>query len=221
MNFLSFDPVTSLSEGGNNYEAIDLQQQMKVGAYFEIGRYNLLSTKKIISYIDYGLAYKMLRAGQTYDLSINDVASGSFEQSYTSHAVLGFFNANNVLGINKNIFFQNTLGVNVEYALSQKIETNDASAFINTYQEDPSKLMAQLHYKFGIGVRIGKQFYAIPTVEIPLLNGWKWEDGRSTIGAFNSRYRPLVISIRFAWLTTPDCPRVWDNDDSTENGGGL
>ena len=31
----------------------------------------------------------------------------------------------------------------------------------------------------------------------------------------------LVISIRFAWLTTPDCPRVWDNDSSTENGGGM
>lgn len=221
MNFIAYDPVTSFSDETSSYSATNLKQQSKLGFYFEVGRYHLLSTKKLISYIDYGVAYKMLKSGQTYDLSIDGVESGSFEQTYTSHAGLAHFNANNVLGINKNFFFQNTLGVNVDYSFSQKLETNDGTAFTGTYQNDPSKLWAQLHYKFGIGIRVGKQLYAIPSVEIPVLNGWKWEGGRSTFGAFNSRYRPVIISVRFAWLTTPDCPRVWDNDDSTKNGGGL
>ena len=218
MNIFKYE----LTLTANGLTAVNLQQQSKVGLYLEVGRYNLLSTTKLISYIDYGIAYKMLRAGQTYDLEQNGVSIGtSYTQSFQSHAGLAHFNANNVLAINKNIFFQNTLGANVDYQFSQKIESTDNTGFTESYQENPSKLVAQLHYKFGIGVRIGKQLYAIPSVEVPLLNGWQWENGRSTFGAFNSRYRPVVISIRFAWLTTPDCPRVWDNDSSTENGGGM
>ncbi len=224
INFMSFDPETTFSENGISYEALDLKQQSKVGAYLEVGRYRLLSTRKLLSYIDYGVAYKMLRSGQTYDLettTLSTLDTNSYTQSFTSHAISGHFNANNVLAINKNIFFQNTLGVNVDYALSQKLETDDETAFVGTYQDETSRLKAQLHYKFGIGFRIGEYLYAIPSVEIPILTAWKWEGGRSTFGAFNSRYHPMIFSVRFSWLTIPSCPKVWDNDDSTKNGGGL
>ena len=223
LNFFKYDPELSITDNGTTYEALNLKQQSKVGAFLEVGRYRLLSTRKLISYIDYGLAYKMLRAGQTYDLRssglLNDTTS--YTQSFINHNVSVNFNANNVLAINKNVFFQNTLGVNVDYAISQKLKTDDATPFIGTYQDETSRLKAQLHYKFGVGIRIGERLYAIPSIEIPLLTGWKWEEGRSTFGAFNSRYHPMIISIRFAWLSKPDCPKVWDNDPSTKNGGGL
>ena len=151
INFMSFDPETTFSENGISYEALDLKQQSKVGAYLEVGRYRLLSTRKLLSYIDYGVAYKMLRSGQTYDLettTLSTLDTNSYTQSFTSHAISGHFNANNVLAINKNIFFQNTLGVNVDYALSQKLETDDETAFVGTYQDETSRLKAQLHYKF-------------------------------------------------------------------------
>lgn len=214
MNFIKYDPLLS-AEG---FFASNLKQQSKVGAYFEVGRYKLLSTKGILSYIDYGLSYKFFRAGQTYDLF---PGNNSYSQDFKSHSAGLHFNANNVMAINKNFFFQNTLGVNADYQFIQKLETNDNTGFTNSYQEDPSKIWAQLHYKFGVGIRIGEVLYAIPSVEIPILNGWQWEGGRSTFGAFNSRYRPVIISVRFAWLNRPDCPKVWDNDSNTTNGGGL
>lgn len=223
LNFFNYNPELTITDNGTIYEALNLEQQSKIGAYLEVGRYKLLSTRKLISYIDYGLAYKMLRSGQTYDLRTSGLLNdtNSYTQSFTNHNISGFFNANNVLAINKNIFFQNTLGVNVDYALSQKVETDDGTPFIGTYQDETSRLKAQVHYKFGVGIRIGERLYAIPSVEIPLLTGWKWEGGRSTFGAFNSRYRPMIISVRFSWLTKPSCPKVWDNDPSTKNGGGL
>ena len=214
LNFFKYEPT--LTEGG--LTATNLTQRSRTGLYLEVGRYRLLSTRKIISYIDYGLAYKLLRSRQTYEL---ENTNGLLEQNYRRHAAVAHFNANNVLAINKNFFFQNSLGINVDYAFSQTLETDDASGFIASYQEEPTKLWAQLHYKFGVGFRISKMWYMIPSVEIPILNGWKWEGGRSTFGAFNSRYRPVIFSLRFAWLTTPDCPKVWDNDSSTKNGGGL
>lgn len=224
-NFFKYEPtLTTSTFQPDVYTALNLKQQSQTGFYFEAGRYHLLSTKKILSYIDYGLAYKMLRAKQTYDLEregFSTTDTTSYVQTYRSQAAVAHFNANNVLAINKNIFFQNTLGVNVDYLFSRTLTTTDNSGFDETYQEEPGRLWAQLHYKFGVGFRIGEMWYMIPSVEIPILNGWQWEDGRSTFGAFNSRYRPVIFSLRFAWLTTPDCPKVWDNDSSIKNGGGL
>jgi hypothetical protein len=214
LDFFEYEPT--LSEAG--LTASNLNHQARTGLYLEVGRFKLLSTKSILSYIDYGLAYKFLRSGQTYELPISNI---NFQQDFERHAALVHFNANNVLAMNKNFFFQNTLGVNVDYAFSQKLETTDVSRFTSTYQEEPTKLWAQLHYKFGLGFRVSNMWYMIPSVEIPIFNGWKWEDGRSTFGAFNSRYRPVIISVRFTWLTQPDCPKVWDNDSNTTNGGRL
>lgn len=225
LDFIAYDPVlTTNTFQPEVLTAINLEQQSQLGLYLEAGRYKLLSTKKPISYIDYGVFYKQLRAGQSYDLVRENFSlfdTTAYSQSYQSHSLGGQFNANNVIAINKNIFFQNTIGANVEYVFSQKLESEDNTGFEETYQEDPSRLRAQIHYKFGIGVRISEMWYAIPSVEIPLLNAWQWEGGRSTFGAFNSRYRPVIFSIRFTWLTKPDCPKVWDNDDATKNGGGL
>ena len=201
--------------------------------YLEVGRYHIVrlrqkaypfSIRDFLNYIDYGVAYKQNRGTQTYDLDMLNTSTLlrdtiSFAQKFNSHNVSVFYNANWVLGFNSKWFMQNTLGVNVDYAFSREIETTDVTSFVQTYQEEPSRLMAGVHYKFGIGIKLTKKIYAIPSVEIPLINGWKWEGGRSTIGYFNTRYRPIIFSIRFAWLTTPDCPKVWDNSDADNNGG--
>ena len=225
LNFIEFEPtLTTSAFQPEILTAINLEQQAQFGVYLEAGRYKLLRTKKLISYIDYGASYKQLRSGQSYDLVRENLSifdTTSYNQTYQSHSVGGQFNANNVLAINKNAFFQNSLGVNIEYVFAQKLESEDATGFRETYQNEPSRLRAQIHYKFGIGMRISQMWYAVPSVEIPLLNVWQWEGGRSTFGAFHSRYRPIIFSIRFAWLTKPDCPKVWDNDDATQNGGGL
>lgn len=225
LNFIDYTPtLTTSTFQPTVLTAINLEQNAQIGLYLELGRYKLLSTKKPISYIDYGLSYKQFRASQSYDLvreGIGVIDTTSFSQSFQSHAVSAHFNANNVLAVNKNIFFQNTLGANLDYAVLQNLSSEDKSGFDETYQDDPSRLRAQLHYKFGVGIRISEMWYVIPSIEIPLLNAWQWEGGRSTFGAFNSRYRPIIFSLRFAWLTKPDCPKVWDNDDATKNGGGL
>ncbi len=225
LNFIDYSPTLATS----TYQptvltATNLEQKSELGLYLEAGRYKLLSTKKPISYIDYGVSYKQFRASQNYDLVRQDFSTEDtsfYAQSFRSHSISIHFNANNVLAINKIIFFQNTLGANVDYAIVQNLSSEDPSGFEETYQKEPAKLRAQLHYKFGVGLRISKMGYLIPSVEIPLMNAWEWEEGRSTFGAFNSRYRPIIFSLRFAWLTQPDCPKVWDNDDATKNGGGL
>ncbi len=222
LNFFSYDPVTEVEDAPNNFEALNLTQKSKLGLYLEVGRYKLLSSKKLISYIDYGLAYKQLKGTQTYDLDITSGLSRdtvSHEQDFSMHNATLHFNANNVIGINKNFFIQNTLGINADYSFIRKLNTSDQSAYTSTYQDAPARIGADIHYKFGLGFRVSERFYLIPSVETPILSAWKFENGRSTIGAFNSRYRPIIISLRIAWLTKPSCPKTWDSQDSKNNGG--
>ena len=181
-------------------------------------------SKRPINYIDYGLAYKGLRGAQSYGLAYNqlipDTTTVSFhEQSFSLHNLTAHFNANNVIGINKNFFIQNTLGLNVDYSIIRKTNTDDVSLYASTYQDIPPRFGAQLHYKFGLGFRFSELIYLIPMVETPVLNIYKFEGGRSTMGFFNSRYRPIIISLRIVWLTKPDCPRTEDGQGTKNDGG--
>lgn len=219
LNIVPFSPDTEIAP----FEGLDVTQKSKIGLYLEVGRYKLLSSKKLISYIDYGLAYKQLRGYQSYNLDhqIDAVNRDTtfHEQSFSLHNATAHFNANNVIGINKNFFIQNTLGVNVDYSFISNIKSSDATNFTSTYQATPSNLSAQIHYKFGMGFRISDGIYVIPMIETPVLNVWEFEGGRSTLGFFNSRYRPLIISLRIARLTKPSCPKTWDTQDSKNTGG--
>jgi len=56
------------------------------------------------------------------------------------------------------------------------------------------------HLKVGYGFKVKKTLFVIPTMESPFLTLKKWEQGKSTYGIFNSRYRPLIFKVRFIWL---------------------
>lgn len=224
LNFIPYNPdLKSTENEPETYEAFHLTQKSKLGLYLEVGRYKLLSSTKLISYIDYGLSYKQLKGIQQYDLThqlnSSTIDSVSHDQQFSLHNAVAHFNANHVIGFNRNFFIQNTLGANLDYSFSRKITTTDETNFVSLYQDNPSKLMAQVHYKFGLGFRIGDGVYLIPSVETPVLNLWKFEGARGTIGFFNSRYRPIIISLRIAWLTKPSCPKTWDTQDAKNTGG--
>ena len=224
LNFLKYDPILEIQGDNGTLSTIDLQQNSKLGLYLEGGRYKILRSKGLIHYIDYGLAYKQLRGEQSYGLSydqlIPDTTIVSFhEQSFSLHNATAHFNANHVIAANRNFFIQNTLGANIDYSIIRKTTSNDGSIYASTYQEVPSRFGAQIHYKFGLGFKFSELIYLIPMVETPVLNVWKFEGGRSTLGFFNSRYRPVIISLRIVWLSKPDCPRTEDGQGTKNDGG--
>ena len=80
-----------------------------------------------------------------------------------------------------------------------------------------------IHYGKSVGVfssphlfKINERFFIIPAIETPILNIYNFEKFKSTWGIFNSRYRPLIFSVRFAWLRPVgrgDCPPVYASPD--------
>jgi hypothetical protein len=73
-----------------------------------------------------------------------------------------------------------------------------------------------LHYKLGFGYKVNQKLFIIPAVETPILNFIPFEKGRSTINVFNLHYRPLIFTVRIAWLRKPKanaCPVIDGNSD--------
>ena len=83
------------------------------------------------------------------------------------------------------------------------------------------KLNFSIHLKIGYGIKFSKTLFIIPTIETPIINLKKWEQGQSTFGIFNSRYRPIILKVRFIWLKKlgkSDCPPVYTNpEDDARN----
>ncbi|MFQ5334472.1 MAG: hypothetical protein ACE5DN_00190 [Flavobacteriales bacterium] len=148
----------------------------KFGIYLEAGRYRILEYATFFKYLDYGIAYKSLRG--------LDGSGGSFGD----HFISGFFNLNHAWTLSDVSYLQNSVGINLDYP------------FIRNALAAPAKPVVQLHYKLGFGFKIGKNTLAIPAVETAILNAWPWEKGRSTLGYGSSRYRPLIVSVRFLFF---------------------
>jgi len=190
----------------------------KFGLYLEVGRYRLFKYGVLFNYMDYSLAYKAIKGTETFngDMTIESTGSslgvtegeGVFKQKY----LLGNVNFSNIKQLSSYSFLQNSLGLNVDFRFADK-RSYEGSTFAHN-QADPSRLLAQLHYKIGFGYKLNDRWFIIPTLETPILNLFQWDKFKSTDPMFSSRYRPIILTIRFAWLRkvgpgdclTPDVP---------------
>lgn len=190
----------------------------KFGLYFEVGRYHLFKYGRIFNYLDYSLAYKAIKGKEAYEGTLMTeststiLASNSSEADFKHKYLLANVNLNNIKQLSSTKFIQNSIGLNVDYRFIDK-RNNHSNTFGQT-QADPSRLLAQLHYKLGFGFKLNDRWFLIPTLETPILNLFQWDKFKSTDPMFSSRYRPIIFTIRIAWLRkvgpgdclTPDVP---------------
>lgn len=162
----------------------------KTGFYIDLGGYKLFEYYSIFRYMDWGLGYKSLRG--------SELATGS---SFGDHFITGYFNLNNTVNIGKYTFWGNTIGVNTDYALMRNL----------SYGDSPTAFQAAIHYKLTLGYKATKKLVIIPSVETPILNLFPFEYGSSSSKYLSSRYRPLLLTLRFMFLRpiTDECPPVY------------
>lgn len=190
----------------------------KFGLYFEVGRYHLFKYGRIFNYLDYSLAYKAIKGKEAYEGTLMTeststiLATNSSEADFKHKYLLANVNLNSIKQLSSTKFIQNSIGLNVDYRFIDK-RNNHSNTFGQT-QADPSRLLAQLHYKLGFGFKLNDRWFLIPTLETPILNLFQWDKFKSTDPMFSSRYRPIIFTIRIAWLRkvgpgdclTPDVP---------------
>ena len=183
----------------------EFRQRGRLGLIFEGGAYHIFERGgNIFNYMDYGAGYKRLSGSEFMDINNKSI----FKQNYIS----SFFNINNIWQLSSKKFLQSSIGANLDFKFFEK----DTPLPNNT-----DKLNFSFHFKLGYGIKFNKILFVIPTIETPILNLKKWENGKSTFGIFNSRYRPIIFKVRLIWLKKlgkSDCPPVYTNpEDDARN----
>ncbi|MEX2595910.1 MAG: hypothetical protein WEC59_03190 [Salibacteraceae bacterium] len=187
----------------------------KPGIYAEVGRYRMLPYLKFFEFLDYGISYKGLRGSERANgqyvtkpaespLTPMEGSQGDFGFHYAEL----FLNLNHIWRIGKYNFIQHSIGLNGGYAF---LTNQSGSSLSPVGFENPGQWNAQLHYKLGYGIKMRGDWLIIPSIETPVLNAWPFENGRSSMGFFASRYRPLIFSLRFFFsrpANTMDCTPV-------------
>ena len=185
----------------------------KLAVYVEAGWFHTMKDPYILDYIDFGLAYKRLSGRERYrgDLSSNDVLLGTLEgeNTFSDSYLTAHFNANKLLQINDWDFVQLSLGVNADYRISRSL--NESVPPIDTERKFPPQLLTQAHFKVGYGFKMNERLMIIPMLETPIFSITPADQGFGQLQWFNSLYRPVIFSVRFLWLRSPngfDCPEV-------------
>lgn len=210
-----------MTQGDTSYN-VTFNPSGRFGLYLEAGRHKIFEYGKIFHYMDYGIAYKGLRGKEEFEGEYrvrgqeNPYATTSGNGKFGEHFILGHFNIYNVFQISDRNFIQNGIGANLDYAVIQNKEKNGDLVFQN--DQYLPRLIGQLHYRLGFGIKMSDNFFIIPTIETPILNIRPWTNGHPSVNYFMSKYQPLILSIRFAWLGKQglSCPPVYAPDGDSD-----
>ncbi|NUM50954.1 MAG: hypothetical protein HUU48_07540 [Flavobacteriales bacterium] len=196
----------------NNYDALP---RGRFGLMAELGWFHSFRRPRGVEYIDFGLSYKMLRGSKKFIQQnwINNVMLSETEikQTFSDHFLSLHFNAVSQRHINGRLFITNALGVNFDYTLIPN-RSGGLALSKNGGVTFPVQMPLQLHYKFGFGIRAKERLLIVPTLEMPIFNILAFTHIVSTLPYFNSRYRPMLISVRFMFIRKAknDCPPVYN-----------
>ncbi len=179
----------------------NFKRKGRVGLYLEVGRHHFLTASPIINHLDYGIHFKMLRGRENFEGTtfLPPTPTPVVDQSLFSESFAGgFFNASNIWQVTDHHWIQNSIGLNAEYRVISKRQMEVPFGASHTF---PNAFIAQAHYKLGFGWRPEPGIYILTMLETPIITAYPWENGKSTLPYFTGRYRPLILTLRIAWLS--------------------
>ena len=188
--------------------SIDFNPSGEFGVSIDLGRFYAPQNAGLFQLIEVALSFKLLRGKELFDAkSFGNAQEIKGTSVFTQGFASGIVHFNNLKQLNDHSFILNGIGVNIDYNLIDNIAYNHYGLSFPISQ--PSTLLAQLNYQLGYGFKVQKNLLIMPTIETPILNIWDFENGKSTLSYFSSRYRPILLKIKFLLIdskTAIKCP---------------
>ena len=183
----------------------------KLGIYAELGWFHSFQNPGLFHFLDLGISYRQYKGSESFSgtrkTAITDTlgnkvfgAPVNIEETDTySDQIISFVaNLTNHYHFSRYGFIQNTIGTNVDYFLSS---SRSAGPVFPGYEAKfPTDIQAQLHYRFGVGWKASRTLLVIPSVEIPALTIYSFDNFKSSLPYFSTRHYPILFSIRFMFL---------------------
>lgn len=182
------------------------------GYYLEGGMEHLYKQKKkIIHYFDWGIGIKHFGGQEKYELDTFKTRG-----SFNFGSVFLRADAHNVIQLSKYTFIDQSLGFNIDYRIYGGKDKQAEGKYLSPLASDnQSKFVAQIHYTFGLGFKLKDGLFVVPTVQTPVLTMFQWNKFNPSHKWFNSRYQPVIFTVKLAWLLPKKgCPKVFDNGES-------
>lgn len=177
------------------------------GYYLEGGLAFLMKkTRKAIHYFDVGLGVKHFGGQEKNKPNSGTVTRGQFNFGNVFLRAA----AHNCWQLSMHNFIDQSIGLNVDYRIYGGNDDPDYPAGGN----NTGKLVAQLNYSIGWGLKVRDGFFIIPTLQTPILTAVPFSGINPGHQWFQSRYQPLIFTVKFGWLfRKKGCPKVFDNGD--------
>ncbi|MEO9533702.1 MAG: hypothetical protein ABJG68_01795 [Crocinitomicaceae bacterium] len=194
-------------------DAYDLTPSGLPGYYVEAGMEHLFKNYgKVVHYFDWGLGVKHFGGQEKLDLGGTKTRGQfNFGNVFARAAI------HNVWQLSLHNFIDQSIGFNFDYRIYGGKE--DADYTPPAGYDNQGKMVGQLHYSLGWGIKVRDGFYIVPQVQTPILTAFEWNGFNPGHKWFNSRYQPTIFTIKFAWLfakkgcTTVDDPNGKKSSD--------
>ncbi|MCB9223786.1 MAG: hypothetical protein R2780_03565 [Crocinitomicaceae bacterium] len=190
-------------------DAYDLTPSGLPGYYVEAGMDHLFKNYgKAVHYFDWGIGVKHFGGQEKTKTAAGDVSRGQFNYgSIFARAAI-----HNVWQLSRYNFIDQSIGANFDYQIYGGKDDPDYTPPAG--YNNQGKMILNLHYSLGWGIKVRDGFFIVPTVQTPILRALSWEGFNPGHNWFNSRYQPMIFTIKFAWLfRKKGCPKVFDNGE--------
>ncbi len=197
---LTYMMGNSANDDGQSY---NLTPTGLPGYYVEVGLEHLFKREqKVFHYFDYGIGVKHFGGQEKY----KDDADTKLRGQFNFGTAFGRIGIHNVWQLNLYNFIDQSIGINVDYRIYGGKDDPDYTIVANNAMP---KLVGQLHYQIGFGLKVRDGFFIVPTFQTPILTALPWNGINPGHTWFQSRYQPMIFTIKFAWLFAKSgCPDV-------------
>ncbi|MDA0972614.1 MAG: hypothetical protein O2867_02660 [Bacteroidetes bacterium] len=208
---MEFLAIPDFPDSGS-YNAL-LNPTGKLGFALEGGMFWLLQDR-FFDYVDLGLTYRQLRGGEESSANLLPGASdtlpslllgeGSFQQDVVGLNV----NLNKIFPLNDRFYIIQGLGADLEYRVIDDYSYDGGLASMNRMTPEDG-FRTHIHYKLGAGFKTSAFSWLSLSAETPIENIIPFDGLTSRRDIFNSKYRPVVFTLRYMWLRkrpARECP---------------
>lgn len=184
----------------------------QMGAFLQLGRFHTFDSRWISS-LDYGVDLRWLRGLHSREVETRlgaespnwlvENGNGHFSDVWIGATINASFSRH----LTNTVIISHSLGVNGNYAAVRDL--GYAGPYDPAADTGPPVFNAQLHYKLGVGFKLGRGWYLMPTIETPIVGIFAWNDAIPSLNYLNTYYQPVLVGIQIMRLDRrkpEDCP---------------
>lgn len=190
----------SKTQDTTNYD-FDISGSGKISYGIEVGYFYSFKNPSIFHFLEGGVGYRKF-SGKGDHKGTLTIPSGSAD--YTSENTVDVslvhlsIRATHVKQLQRYSFLSNSIGVNLNYFISEKY--NRSVAYPSLFDTFSKQVTGQINYQIGFGYRITKHTVLIPSIETSLIQFYSFDEVRSGFDFFSHGYQPLIFKLRIMLL---------------------